>query len=161
VWLPPSSVLRHGSETDSITVQPQITGLAQTARQSESYRILIVEDSFFLTTILQDLLDDLGWQIIGPAARLDDALELARNELFDAALLDINLDGAMSWDVATAIKARGIPFLFSTGYGVQSILPDDLAESTVISKPFQLPVIERMLRDMIEGRPADGTLPLS
>ncbi len=70
----------------------------------------------------------------------------------------ISLDGAMSWEVAKIVKARRIPFIFSTGYGVTSVLPDDLAESNVISKTFQLPVIERMLREMIENRPGDGTL---
>jgi CheY-like chemotaxis protein len=92
------------------------------------------------------MLDDLGWTIIGPAAQQAEALALARSETFDAALLDVNLNGEMTWDVAAVLKERGIPFVFSTGYDVTNVLPASLAGSQVVSKPFGDGELERELR---------------
>jgi hypothetical protein len=61
----------------------------------------------------------------------------------------VNLDGAMSWDVAAVLRDRGIPFVFSTGYDVSSVLPDWLAGSAVIGKPFRLQDVEALLREVI------------
>ena len=70
--------------------------------------------------------------------------------MFDAALIDVNLDGEMSWDVAAVLRTRGIPFVFGTGYDVSSILPDDLAGSSVIAKPYDTRNVEQRLRSVIE-----------
>jgi CheY-like chemotaxis protein len=149
VLLPPSSVLSCDETKIAAIVRTPISTAIIDDASPEEYRILIVEDSFLITTILQDMFDDLGWEIIGPAARLEDALTLARDENFDVALLDVNLDGAMSWEVASILKERRIPFIFSTGYGEGGILPASLAGSKIVSKPFQLAVVEQALRDAI------------
>ena len=124
----------------------------------ESLRILLVEDSFLIVMTLEALFDDLGWEIVGPATRRSDALVLARSASFDAALLDVNLDGDMSWEVAEVLKERDIPFIFSTGYDVASILPVGLAGSIVIGKPFRLADLELRLRKLVadarKGLPA-------
>jgi light-regulated signal transduction histidine kinase (bacteriophytochrome) len=151
VLLPRSSVLSFDeTKKAAIGTTPISTAFIDDERPEE-YRILIVEDSFLIATILQDMFDDLGWEIIGPAARIEDAVKLAREENFDVALLDINLDGAMSWDVAAILKARRIPFIFSTGYGEAGALPGDLAGSKILSKPFRLADVELALRDAIKG----------
>jgi CheY-like chemotaxis protein len=110
---------------------------------------LVAEDAFLLVTLLQDLFDALGWEMIGPATRLVDALQLARHEDFDAALLDVNLDGTMSWEVAFALKERGIPFVFGTGYSVSAVLPANLTGSPVISKPYQLSELQHVIQRAI------------
>ena len=112
-------------------------------------RLLIVEDSYLLLLPLEYMCETLGWQIVGPASRLDEALELARTETFDAALLDVNLHGEMSWAVADVLKARGIPFAFSTGYDQTDMLPAHLAGSIVFAKPYRLADIEKRLRQMM------------
>jgi len=70
-------------------------------------------------------------------------------ESFDAALLDVNLDGEMSWEIAACLKERKIPFVFSTGYDVTNILPEFLVGSPVIGKPYKLAELERHLRKAI------------
>ena len=112
-------------------------------------RILVVEDSFLITLTLEEIFSDLGWKLVGPATRLEDALLLARTEKFDAALLDVNLNGLMSWPVAAVLKERDIPFAFSTGYDIATVLPLNLAGTHVISKPFQSTDVERLLRKII------------
>ena len=114
-----------------------------------SPRLLIVEDSFLVLLTVEGMCEDLGWQVVGPATRLDEALLLARTADVDAALLDVNLDGEMSWEVADVLTARGIPFTFSTGYDYATILPPHLANSDVIAKPYRVNDLAERVRQMI------------
>ncbi len=115
----------------------------------ESPRVLIVEDSFMVILAIEAMCEDLGWTIIGPATRVDQALELARAETFDAALLDVNLNGEMSWEVANVLRARGIPFTFSTGYHQGNILPNHLADTPILPKPYRIKDVETRIRQMM------------
>jgi CheY-like chemotaxis protein len=109
--------------------------------------------------LLQDLFDALGWEMIGPATRLADALEIARLEHFDAALLDVNLNGMMSWDIAIVLKERGIPFVFGTGYDVSIVLPDHLRGCPVITKPYQLGELRQVIeRVIVANSPTAGAV---
>jgi CheY-like chemotaxis protein len=114
-----------------------------------SPRLLIVEDSFLVLITVEAMCEDLGWEVVGPATRLDEALLLARTADFDAALLDVNLDGEMSWEVADVLTARGIPFTFSTGYDYATILPSHLANADVITKPYRVDDLAQRVRQMI------------
>src|ERR1700709_523125 len=80
-------------------------------------RILIIEDEVLVAMYLEELLTEMGHQVAGPAARINDALELAREAAFDFAVLDVNLAGVPSFPVADVLRQRGIPFVFVTGYG--------------------------------------------
>ena len=112
-------------------------------------RVLIVEDSYLVLISLEDMCAALGWQVVGPATRLGEALALARSAKFDAALLDVNLDGEMSWEIADVLNARQIPFAFSTGYDQSNILPDHLVGTPVLAKPYRMDDVERRLRSMM------------
>jgi CheY-like chemotaxis protein len=149
VSLPSSSVLQ--ATTQDIGNPPVApAGIdVDPGTSDKPYRILVVEDAFLLVTLMQDLFDALGWKMVGPATRLVDALEIARHELFDAALLDVNLDGTMSWEVALILKERGIPFVFGTGYNVSAVLPDNLTGSPVIGKPYQLHELQQIIQRVI------------
>jgi two-component sensor histidine kinase len=150
VFLPSSSVLLcHTQETAAPSAEPTDIHIAATDDKGKPYRILVAEDAFLLVTLLQDLFDALGWEMIGPATRLADALQLARDEMFDAALLDVNLDGTMSWDVATILKERGIPFVFGTGYNASAVLPEYLTGCPVIAKPYQLTELQHVIQRVI------------
>jgi len=149
IFLPFSSI----SHSDTLALAPpsgkpvmieMVTKVIQ-----EPFRILVVEDSFLLVMTLETVFDDLGWKLIGPATRKSEALALAQTETFDAALLDVNLDGEMSWEIAAYLKERRIPFVFSTGYDVTNILPDFLVGSAVIGKPYRSDELERRLRQAI------------
>ncbi len=120
-------------------------------------RVLIVEDSALITMLLEQIIEEQGWDVVGPATRVSAALDLAESERIDAALLDINLDGEMSWDVAKVLRKRGIPFAFSTGYGSGAGLPEDLADATVVKKPYQVEEVEACLRRMLDGAAAGKT----
>lgn len=99
-------------------------------------RVLIVEDEMIVSMLLEDLLAELDYETVGPAVRLDQALTMAQEETFDVALLDVNLNGKETSAVAEALTARGIPFVFATGYGAGGI-PEQHRGRPVLSKPFR------------------------
>jgi CheY-like chemotaxis protein len=98
-------------------------------------RILVVEDEMMVAGLLADMLTDLGCAVVGPAARVDQALAMIDAEAIDVALLDLNLNGHLSYPVADALVARGVPFVFSTGYGKGRLLAD-YQTFPVLQKPF-------------------------
>jgi CheY-like chemotaxis protein len=99
-------------------------------------RILIVEDESLVAMLLETILEDMGCTPVGPAANIDEGLRLAVEETpLDAALLDVNVAGRQVFPVAEALRARGVPFIFSTGYG-ESGLPDEWRGQPTIQKPF-------------------------
>jgi hypothetical protein len=78
----------------------------------------------------------MGCTPVGPAGTIDDGLALVADPApLDAALLDVNVAGRQVFPVAEALKARGVPFVFSTGYG-ESGLPDEWRGHATVQKPF-------------------------
>ena len=108
------------------------------------YRILIAEDNLFAAIELEQCLMDLGCQAVGPAATVDDALRLAKEEMLDGALLDLNLRDQSALPVARELMARGIPLILSTGYDHTGI-PEELAQVPRIPKPFLEGELKRLI----------------
>lgn len=104
--------------------------------QSPGPRLLVVEDEPLVAMMLEDVLGEAGYAVVGPIAQLDEALAAARAETVDLALLDVNLMGKHVYPVAAVLAERGIPFLFMTGYSDAS-LPADYAVRPSVSKPYQ------------------------
>jgi CheY-like chemotaxis protein len=98
-------------------------------------RVLLVEDEMIVAWLLEDMLADLGCAVVGPAAHVPQALAMIDAEAIDAAVLDVNLNGKMSYPIADALAARGVPFVFSTGYDKDSLL-DGYRTFPVLQKPF-------------------------
>ena len=117
-----------------------MTGLA-------AKRILIVEDEPILAMALEDMLADLGCEVVGPASRLEPALRLAREAALDAAILDINLHGETSHPVADLLRARSIPILFATGYG--SACGIGYEDVPVLPKPYRQDRLFALLERLI------------
>lgn len=120
-----------------IAVNVNNTGLA-------GRRILIVEDEVLVSMLIEDIVGDFGCVVVGPAARVDEALSLAGSEDIDAALLDLNLGGARSLPVADLLAQRGIPFVFMSGYGALELQPPHDTRP-VLEKPFSPESIETVL----------------
>jgi DNA-binding response OmpR family regulator len=99
------------------------------------HRILVVEDEAMISMLIEDMVVDCGAEIVGPVARFDDALALAREAEFGVAVLDLNLNGTLSYPVAEVIRERGIPVIFATGYGADGVL-DRFSDCPTLQKPF-------------------------
>jgi len=99
-------------------------------------RVLVVEDESLVAMLLETILEDMGCTPVGPAGTIDDGLALVADPApLDAALLDVNVAGRQVFPVADALRARGVPFVFSTGYG-ESGLPDEWRGHPTVQKPF-------------------------
>ncbi|WP_339932173.1 response regulator [uncultured Brevundimonas sp.] len=108
-------------------------------------RVLIVEDESLVAMLLETILEDMGCVPVGPASTIEEGLAMAGDEsTLDAALLDVNVAGQQVFPVADLLKARGVPFIFSTGYG-EGGLPDEWRGQSTIQKPFT----EAAIRDAL------------
>lgn len=88
--------------------------------------VLVVEDETIIALDIQDVLEECGLQVLGPAATVRGALDLLAAERSDAAVLDLNLHGEASTPVARALRAMNVPFVVASGYGAES-MPRDAA----------------------------------
>lgn len=91
--------------------------------QLNGCRLLVAEDEPLVAMLLDDVLLDAGATVLGPAATVHHALELALTERPDIAVLDYNLSGETCLRVADALAAAGVPFVVATGYGGDTPLP--------------------------------------
>lgn len=98
-------------------------------------RVLVVEDEAFLALEIGVMLRESGMTPIGPTAHSAEALQMIANLPIDCALLDINLRGESTEDIATALASRSIPFAFVTGHG-RDYLPERFHNVPLITKPF-------------------------
>lgn len=115
---------------------------------SSGLRVLLVEDENLIALLLEDMLADLGHTVIGPVARLNKALEIAQREAFDVAILDVNINGGDTYPIAEAIAARDIPFVFSTGYGKNS-LGAPYRDRPILQKPFRQVDLQKLLAEVL------------
>ena len=111
-------------------------------------KVLVVEDEMLVSMLVEDMLADLGCTVIGPAAELEEAMSLAQSADIDLALLDVNLGGRPIFPVADALKARGVPFAFASGYG-EAGLSEDHRGAAVLQKPFREADLAKSLRGLV------------
>ncbi len=116
--------------------------------------ILLVEDEYLVSLVVQEVLQEAGCTVLGPFARVGDALAAARTERVDIAVLDVNVAGEMVFPVAELLETRGVPFLFVTGYG-RAALPRDKPHWEACTKPF----FPRQLLEVLGRLAATGTTP--
>ncbi len=100
-------------------------------------RVLVVEDEAIIAMLVEDMVLEFGSEVVGPVAKLDQALNLARNAELDAAILDINVGGAVTFAVADVLQERSIPFIFATGYEAWAI-PETYADVPLCVKPVEV-----------------------
>ena len=105
-----------------------------------SYSVLIVEDEFFIADDLARALRRKGMATLGPVADPIAAMATINGAEVDFAVVDINLDGAISFKVAAELRRREIPFLFLTGYDT-SVVPAEFGDAVLLQKPSDSDVI--------------------
>jgi two-component SAPR family response regulator len=111
-------------------------------------RILVVEDEALIAVMVEDMLTEMGSEVVGPVGTIESALELALKEELDAAVLDVNVRGERIDPVAEVLLARGVPVLFATGYG--EVRLQSGAAATVIDKPYTQEKLARGLMAAME-----------
>lgn len=117
----------------------------------QGLRVIVVEDDAMLAMALELALSDLGCQVVGLAASIEDAVPLARNAAIDGAILDVNLAGQKIFPVADILAARNIPFVFATGYGTAGLRDCD-RDRPVLQKPYGVPQLAAVARQWLKPR---------
>lgn len=118
-------------------------------------RLFVVEDEALVAMLLEQMLEDLGCEVVSLAGTVDQALGQVDQVAprVDAAILDVNLGGERVYPVADALAERQVPFLFATGYG-PSGLEDRYPDRTVLSKPYvEATLVKALLRMRDGGEP--------
>lgn len=113
-------------------------------------RILVVEDESYVAALLEDMLEEIGCEVVALAASVEEGLVLAGSLAVDAALLDVNLAGREVFPVAESLRDRRIPLVFSTGYGTAAI-PAQWNGAPILAKPFGTALLEGALRQALRG----------
>ncbi len=114
-------------------------------------RVLVIEDEYFLADDIARALRDLGARVVGPVGALDDASSLIDGDIaIDAAIVDINLRSDMVFPLARTLRARNVPFVFTTGYDRKSI-DAEFEDIRLWEKPLDIPAMARELAGMVRG----------
>ena len=136
-------------------VQREKEHAAPTPKLVNGNRILLVEDEALVAMMMRDSLVELGFSVIGPFDRADEALTCAANEPLDAAILDVNLGGDLVYPVEDRLARRDVPFVFVTGYDAENI-DTRYAHVPVLQKPIEREVLQGLFVSSVNdaGKPA-------
>jgi CheY-like chemotaxis protein len=107
--------------------------MSETAKKGQ---VLIVEDESMIAMLLESLVTDLGYDVVVVAGTVDDGLKALDGDTIDVAILDINLRGKQSYEVADRLIDRNIPFIISTGYQ-EGTIDEPYRSRPVLAKPFR------------------------
>lgn len=111
--------------------------------------VLIVEDEPIIGLALEDMLSAEGARVL-LADRIDDAFDIVTSEPVEVAILDVNVHGIHSYELAGSLGRAGVPYIFATGYGDLSH-PPEFASVPTITKPYNLKDIQHALRVAEQG----------
>lgn len=114
-------------------------------------RVLVVEDEMLIALMVEETLHDLGCVVVGPASRLDEALQLADAGALDGAVLDVTIRGGQVYPVAERLLARSVPFVLASGYGDWALPPALRAQPRLV-KPFSSEDLEERVRTMLKAK---------
>lgn len=138
---------RKTAQTQRPRMRP-IDGNPETLRNK---KILVVEDEYLIAQETAEGLREAGCTVSGPIATLREALRIAATDDIDAAILDVNLQGELVWPAAHALRARGIPLIFSTGYSDTIKPPSELRDMVLVEKPVRRERLLSALASVVEA----------
>ena len=113
--------------------------------------MLVIEDSPVVGAFAADALDDLGYEVVGPAPNLAAARELIEEEEFDAALVDVFIRGERVFPMCDLLERKGVPFILTSGYADWQI-PEQWEDRPRLNKPYVIDQLEEALASLL-GKP--------
>lgn len=130
----------------------QIKGVAierlQANEPFSGLRVLVAEDDGLVSLALQDILTDMGCEVVGSASEANAAMSLVNQARADVAFLDYWLHGKPVDAVADALITRGVPIVLATGFGTQDIAPR-LRHAPLLRKPYIVEDVEDVLSQLL------------
>ena len=119
-------------------------------QQDKPSKILVVEDAFLIGMDLKISLEQMGYQVLGPAPSPGRAMSLLERENCDGAILDVNLGRETSESVADYLADQEIPFFFLTGYNNLAIADPVLQSKPLYHKPMNREALAEAIRAHID-----------
>jgi DNA-binding response OmpR family regulator len=123
---------------------PTCGSAAEDIGMTPERRVLIVEDEPAIGLALEDMVENLGWVVVGVAARVQQGLDLVQACAPTFAILDVNLHGEQSYPIADALADSGVPYIFATGYG-DSAHPPRHRQVLTLTKPYSLQALQNAI----------------
>jgi DNA-binding NtrC family response regulator len=127
---------------EAATIQLQ---LSDDGNELNGLRLLVVEDDYLVAADMCSALMRRGAVIIGPASNLRRTRELLRQYRPDCALLDLNLNGALAFELAEQFQREGIPTIYTTGYDT-AFIPEPLREAPCLQKPVNFKALVQLIQ---------------
>ncbi|MDP1736159.1 MAG: response regulator [Caulobacter sp.] len=115
-------------------------------------RVLVVEDEVLVFWLTQDMLEEMGCLVLGPMTTVAQALSAITAQEIDAAVLDINLNGQLSYPIADALARKGVPYIFVTGYDIER-RPAAYRDAPALQKPLHRKDLARTLASVLPPTP--------
>jgi CheY-like chemotaxis protein len=112
-------------------------------------RILVVDDEPLISMLIEDWLNELGCEVVGPACSVADGLNLAQSGKLDAAILDVNLAGETCYSLAGALKQKGVPVAFATGDSKVDA-ESGFADPILLNKPFMFEDVKEVVGKLLK-----------
>lgn len=119
-------------------------------------RLLIVEDEFLIAMDVEQLCREHGAAetiVVGTAAELSEHVAVAA---FDAAILDVMVEGQTTLDAARGLAERGIPFVFATGYSDRTEVFSAFPGVRIVGKPYAGEELVEAVAAVARGAVAKG-----
>ena len=110
--------------------------------------ILLVEDDPLVAFTVEDMLLYAEAGTVTVAETVAKAMQALGRQVFDAAIVDVNLRGEASWPVATELRRLGVPYLTATGYG--EVVQHELT-GTLLPKPYSMNQLLTAIASLFEG----------
>jgi CheY-like chemotaxis protein len=112
--------------------------------------VFLVEDEALIRMMIVEMLEELGHRVVAEAGSIDMAEPLARTSTFDLGIFDINVGGPIITPIAEIVAARGLPFVFVSGYGSEG-RPPSFRDRPVLRKPFLIEHFAEMINAAVAG----------
>ncbi len=120
----------------------ELHGSTSGLKRSGKPRVLLVEDETLVAMMIQECLVEFGYQVVGPICTASEAAAKAKDGHFEAAVLDINLGDGTVYPIADILTARGVPFVFVTGYDADSV-ETRFRKTPILQKPIEREMLKR------------------
>jgi two-component sensor histidine kinase/DNA-binding response OmpR family regulator len=123
----------------------EVNGTMNALRITNKPRVLVVEDEALVAMMIQECLAEFGYRIVGPVCTATEAAAKAQDGQFEAAVLDINLGDGAVYPIADTLTARGVPFVFITGYDAENV-DARFRKVPVLQKPIEREMLKKVFK---------------
>lgn len=114
--------------------------------EGRTLRVLLAEDETLVAAEIEEILLEIGCEVVGPVATVAEIERLAVSERLDGAVLDVNLRGTHVFRALPVLLQRGVPVILSSGYEDRSLYPEEFRELPLLVKPYEAEDLARAVR---------------